>query len=383
MLDIIIGFNAYTGFLLSQRKEIIQNLNIKGIKKNTIIKIFTNNSDCFIESYKVVEYGVYKITKENEINTENEDYIIPNKKIFLSKNGKNIVRNCQDFGFDTPESFYKNYKIGSEIQLLKLEESKIMENVFNKLREKKEEFVGEHFITPEKHAKAFFDYMYSELIGHYMFDTNKPTKKYENEILFIDVCCGVGENKDNLFNCFKKCLNDGGADTSKISYFASDLVDFELKKENINDYVNFIYDKTKLSKKIKDINSKLDVLIVMNPPYSNKNIFLEFCVEFHKEFEKRKFDIWKKNEDKFTENINITSMLLLPCSSFSSIGRIDLFNYFDNTSFVGYNKRPNFVKGKHSNLDVCWFVLNNNCLMKNGDISNFTPLSKITKILEV
>ena len=378
MLDIVIGFNAYTGFLLSKTKEIIHEKTIKGIKKNTKIKLYTNNSDCFIESYKIIEYGVYKITKKNKSVTENEDYIIPNKKIFLSKKGKNIVRNCQDFGFDTAESFYKNYKIGSEIQLLKLEESKIMENVFNKLREKKEEFVGEHFVTPENHAKVFFDYMYSELIGHYMFDTNNLTKKYENEILFIDVCCGVGENKDNLFNCFKKCLIDGGADTSKLSYFGSDLVDFELKKESINDYVNFIFDKTKLSKK-----SKLDVLIVMNPPYSNKNVFLEFCVEFDKEFQKRRFDIWKKNEKKFPENINITSMLLIPNSSFSSMGRMDLFNYFDNISFVGYNKRPNFVKGKHSNLDVCWFVLNNNRLMKNGDISNFTPLSKISKILEV
>ena len=366
MLSLVVGFSSYTGFLLSERKEIIQNLNIKGIKKNTIIKIFTNNSDCFIESYKVVEYGVYKITKENEINTENEDYIIPNKKIFLSKNGKNIVRNCQDFGFDTPKSFYKNYKIGSEIQLLKLEESKIMENVFNKLREKKEEFVGEHFITPEKHAKAFFDYMYSELIGHYMFDANKPTRKYENEILFIDVCCGVGENKDNLFNCFKKCLTDGGADTTKISYFGSDLVDFELKKENIKDYVNFVFDKTQLTKKMKDINTRLDVLIAMNPPYSNKNVFLEFCVEFDKEFQKRKLDILfttpdneEENTNSFINNVNLTSMLLLPCSTFSSIGRMDSFNYFENISFVGYNKRPNFVKGKHSNLDVCWFVLNN------------------------
>ena len=55
MLDIVIGFNAYTGFLLSKIKEIIQEKTIKGIKKNTKIKLYTNNSDCFIESYKIID----------------------------------------------------------------------------------------------------------------------------------------------------------------------------------------------------------------------------------------------------------------------------------------------------------------------------------------
>lgn len=202
-----------------------------------------------------------------------------------------------------------------------------------------EEHKNDTFITPTKHIKAFGK-LYNSLFSDY----NKYNTT-NNDILVIDLCCGVGEFKNNLFDNIKFYLQDN---FNNILLYSNDIDNIYIKKEKdcyekiFNEITQTNFDKTE---------NNIYILILMNPPFIYKNLFIDISNWL-------KIKLQEFLNDKKVNLRDIMISLLLPNTSFGSIERYNLWK--DNIPYlVGYNKRPQFIKNKSSNLDCCWFVLSN------------------------
>jgi hypothetical protein len=202
-----------------------------------------------------------------------------------------------------------------------------------------EEHKNDTFITPTKHIKLFGK-LYADLLEDYSKFTST-----NNDILVIDLCCGIGEFKNNLFNNVRSSLQSN----FKNIYLYSNDID-NIKIINTKDCYNTILNEI-INTNFYKTENNLYILILMNPPFNHKNMFIDISNWLHSQ-------LTHFLADKIVNLKDIMISLLLPNTSFGSLERCKLWK--DNPPYlVGYNRRPQFIKNKSSNLDCSWFVISN------------------------
>lgn len=209
----------------------------------------------------------------------------------------------------------------------------------------KEEHKNDTFITPRQNIIDLGNYIKNNDIIKYSF--------FYNKILFLDFCCGTGENKDNIYNNIKDIII---FDKRQHCYVGSDIDELELTnniKNNIESLKKIIYNKTK--SKLSDFK---DIIIIMNPPYKIKNIFLKTVIELRREVFETKMNeykgIYKGIGDPKTSLI-FSYFILLPTASFSSVARKKILQETEKPFLLANSKRIQFVDNGSSNLDTAWF----------------------------
>jgi hypothetical protein len=166
---------------------------------------------------------------------------------------------------------------------------------------RKPEHSDDTFVTPDNALEPIINFL-------------KSSKIIKKGISLYDPCSGHGENKDRFY---KKMLDMG----VELGYYeGNDSREGGIYYDKLNNF----YDK------------KVD-LIMANPPYNAKDVFIEMCLRHRSEY-----------------NSNLA--LLMPVATFSGLARYEMFKKFGFPTLVGYNRRPQFVKGGSSNLDVAWFI---------------------------
>lgn len=205
----------------------------------------------------------------------------------------------------------------------------------------KEEHKNDTFITPRQNIIDLGNYIKNNnLIKYSCFYT---------KLLFLDFCCGTGENKDNIYNNIKDIII---FNKRQHCYVGSDIDKLELTsniKNNIESLKKLIYNKTK--SKLSDFK---DIIIIMNPPYKIKNIFLKTVIELRREVFETKMNEYKSSGNLKT-SLLFSYFILLPTASFSSVVRKKILQGTEKPFLLANSKRIQFVDNGSSNLDTAWF----------------------------
>ena len=206
----------------------------------------------------------------------------------------------------------------------------------------KEEHKNDTFITPKQNIIDLGNYIKNNDIIKYSC--------FYNKLLFLDFCCGTGENKDNIYNNIKDIII---FDKRQHCYVGSDIDKLELTsniKNNIESLKKLIYNKTK--SKLSDFK---DIIIIMNPPYKIKNIFLKTVIELRREVFETKKKEYVNNKGYYQDGLIFSYFILLPTASFSSVARKKILQETEKPFLLANSKRIQFVDNCSSNLDTAWF----------------------------
>lgn len=204
----------------------------------------------------------------------------------------------------------------------------------------KDKHINDTFITPRQNIID---------LGNYISNNKLISNIYSSSgVLFLDFCCGTGENKDNIYNNIKDIIF-----TEKPHcYVGSDIDELELTnniKNNIKSLKNIIFDKTG-----SELSNFLDIVIIMNPPYKLKNIFLETVIELRREVFETKTKEYKSSLS-YKGGLLFSYFILLPTSSFSGVNRKKILQETQKPFLLANSRRIQFVDNGSSNLDTAWF----------------------------
>lgn len=180
----------------------------------------------------------------------------------------------------------------------------------------KTEHVNDTFITPVKNIHQLGKWLTNKILGNQKW-------------CIVDFSCGSNEHRDNIYNNIKSYFNESSV------YFGSDIKDFEITK-NIDKNVTY------LIKEIDKVNiNKYPVIIIMNPPYSMKDIFIETTLALQEHY----------------KIYACIYFLLLPTSTMSGLKRSKMWGKHV-PYLLSHSRRVQFIEGKSSNLDISWFYRN-------------------------
>lgn len=153
----------------------------------------------------------------------------------------------------------------------------------------------------------------------------------------VDVLCKHLE-KNNLDKNISCAIDFSCGETSlatKLKMYFNNKDIFEIN----SDIEDFVDEETCFKSRVVkyNLNKGLKILI-MNPPYNQKDVFIEKTIAF---------------VDFAEDSIGA---LLLPTTSLNGVKRSKIYNQYDvRLNIIALSKRPLFM-GKSSNLDVSWFI---------------------------
>lgn len=151
-----------------------------------------------------------------------------------------------------------------------------------------------------------------------------------------DGCCGYGDNENNIAKVIAKHKD--------IQYYGTDLemgIKFVKGNIEIDDEKNYNNNMIFINKSTLYENIFKSNILVSNPPFNQKDIFMGYYLEL------------------FRLDKNKKVALLMPLTTLGGAKYKKLYDAYGYPSILAFSKRVQFIDGKSSNVDVGWFIWDN------------------------